>query len=111
MLLVSERSRRATRWNESPKRVEPLILVMSLTESPDDVERLALARVGIGWNYAGENAASVGLGFGSAARATEDIGTAQRPAQGRPDARVYVKRAPSIADRWRGKPTIVTGKP
>ena len=56
-------------------------LVMSLTESPDNVERLALVRVRYGWSYVKESASAVGLRFGSVAPVTVAIVIVPEPAR------------------------------
>lgn len=95
-------------WTESPKRVEPPILVMSLTESPDEVERLAHAVAGICWNSASENAVVAKPSSSSAVRATGATAIAGRSAGPERDVRVYAKRARNIDAPWKAVPTIVT---
>jgi hypothetical protein len=68
--------------------VEPPILVMSLTESPDEVERLAFAGAGKEWSCVSGSADGVKVNFSSAARATADIDTARIFAELRGGARV-----------------------
>ena len=68
--------------------MEPPILVMSLNESPDEVERLAFAGAGNGWSCVSGSVDGVKLNSSSAARAIAVIGTARIFAERPRDARV-----------------------
>ena len=88
--------------------MEPPILVMSLTESPDEVERLAHADAGNGWNSASENAVVAKRSSSFVVRATEGIAIARGSARPPRDARVYARPARSIDAPWKVVPTTVT---
>jgi len=53
--------------------VEPVILVMSLTESPTDVERLASVRAWRGWSYGIDTVVVAAWSFGFAGPVIEGI--------------------------------------